>query len=418
MSKSAPSKNELPFTEDLIESHRKLQAIFNASPVAIFALNLEGKVIMWSTAAERIFGWRADEVLGRFNPLTPEGVRDEFWKAFSKVIHGKGYLRQEVIRLTKAGALMNVSVSAAPLRNSEGDIIGGMGLIEDITEQVKTNEALQESENRYRTLLGTMNDGFTVQNKKGEITYANDRFIEMIGYSRDEVVGNLWLNFLDETNRKVVRKQMEYRKKGKSTPYELVFKTKNSNKLYTMVSPQPFFDTKKTLTSSSTVITDITQLKKTQIKLQQREKELKKQQINLEEINSALRVLLKKRDEDKQELEENILSNVGEMIIPTLMKLKKDLKGNKKKYADMLESNINDIISPFSKRLSFKYLNLTPTELQVANFIKQGMTTKEIADFMNLSPKTIEDHRKNMRKKLGIANAKINLRTHLLSISE
>jgi len=79
----------------------------------------------------------------------------------------------------------------------------------------------------------------------------------------------------------------------------------------------------------------------------------------------------------------------------------------------MLELNLENITSPFSRSLSFKYLNLTPTELQVANFIKQGMMTKEIADFMNRSPKTIEGYRKNMRKKLGIANSKINLRTQL-----
>ena len=113
---SNPPKTKSRLTKNLLETNRQLQAIFDASPVAIFALNLEGKVTMWSTAAERIFGWRAEEVLGRFNPLTPVGNRDEFWKSFSRVLHGKGYLRQKVARLTKAGTLLNVSVSAAPLR--------------------------------------------------------------------------------------------------------------------------------------------------------------------------------------------------------------------------------------------------------------------------------------------------------------
>ena len=83
----------------------------------------------------------------------------------------------------------------------------------------------------------------------------------------------------------------------------------------------------------------------------------------------------------------------------------------------IIESNLNDIISPFVCGLSINLLNFTPTELQVANLVKQGKTTKEIASILNLSAKTIEFHRDNIRKKLGIKNRKINLRTHLLSLA-
>ncbi|MBW1829909.1 MAG: helix-turn-helix transcriptional regulator, partial [Deltaproteobacteria bacterium] len=82
----------------------------------------------------------------------------------------------------------------------------------------------------------------------------------------------------------------------------------------------------------------------------------------------------------------------------------------------ILESNLKDIVSPFARELTRNYLKFTPTEIQVANLVKQGKTTKEIADLMNVSGKTIESHRKNIRKKLGIKNKKENLQTHLLNI--
>ncbi|TET62318.1 PAS domain S-box protein [Candidatus Aerophobetes bacterium] len=151
--------------------------------------------------------------------------------------------------------------------------------------------------------------------------------------------------------------------------------------------------------------------------LREREKELKIKTKSLEETNTALRVLLKKRDEDRTELEEKVLSNVKELVLPYLGKLKRTgLDQRQKTFVSILESNIDDIISPFLRRMSSRYLGLTPAQIQVANLVRQGKRTKDIAELLDLSPKTIEDHRKNLRKKLGLKNKKANLRAHLLSI--
>jgi len=151
-------------------------------------------------------------------------------------------------------------------------------------------------------------------------------------------------------------------------------------------------------------------------RVKERTKELEVRTGDLEEVNTALKVLLKRREEDKTELEEKVLFSVKELISPHLEKLKDSrLNHRQKVILGIIESNLEDIVSPFMQAMPTKFAKLTPTEIQVANLVKQGKITKEIAELMTVSTKTIDRHRDNIRRKVGIKNKKINLRTHLLS---
>jgi len=157
--------------------------------------------------------------------------------------------------------------------------------------------------------------------------------------------------------------------------------------------------------------------RKAERRLKKSQKELKTNSINLKEANTALKVLLRRRDEDKVEFEERILFNVKELIEPYFDKIKNTkMSSNQKALLEILESNMMDIISPFARRMSSKFLSLTPKEIQIANLVKQGKTTKDISAIMGVSNRTIDTHRKNLRIKIGIGKKKANLRTHLLSI--
>ena len=148
-----------------------------------------------------------------------------------------------------------------------------------------------------------------------------------------------------------------------------------------------------------------------------KEKDLENKNIRLKEFNTALKVLLEKRDRDKDQFEEKVIHNVKELILPYIEKLKKEKnKSNQAFYLNIVESNLNNIISPFGVNLKRKHYNLTRSEMRIADFIKNDKSTKEIAAILNLSSKTIEFHRDNIRVKLQIKNKKINLRTHLLSM--
>ncbi len=149
----------------------------------------------------------------------------------------------------------------------------------------------------------------------------------------------------------------------------------------------------------------------------QAESSLRVQSRHLEEVNTALKVLLKQRDNDKKSLEEAVVSNVKELINPYLEKLKDSrLKENQRNLLEILDSNLNNIVSPFIRKISSKILNFTPMEIKVANLVKEGKTNQEIADLLFLSKNTILVHRHHIRTKLGIKNKKANLRSYLLSL--
>jgi PAS domain S-box-containing protein len=151
--------------------------------------------------------------------------------------------------------------------------------------------------------------------------------------------------------------------------------------------------------------------------LKKREKELEVKSRNLEELNTALTVLLKKREEDKNHLEERVLANVKEMVIPYMEKLKNThLSSDQNAYLSILDTHLNDIISPFLVKMSTKYRRFTPKEIQVATLVKDGKTTKEIASLMNVCSGAVELHRNHIREKLGLTNKKMNLRSYLLSL--
>jgi len=140
---------------------------------------------------------------------------------------------------------------------------------------------------------------------------------------------------------------------------------------------------------------------------------------SLEKFDTALDVLMGKREKDRHKIEENIQSNMKELIFPyTEMLRKSGLNNGQKDILVILESNLNQIVSSFSRELSSEHLNFTPMETKVADLVRQGKTNKEIAELLCLSIHTILTHRHNIRVKLGLKNKKVNLREYLISFGQ
>jgi DNA-binding CsgD family transcriptional regulator len=162
---------------------------------------------------------------------------------------------------------------------------------------------------------------------------------------------------------------------------------------------------------------ELAERKRAEKKLKESQKALKEKSIALEEVNTALNVLLKNREEDQVHMEDAIVANVKDLVMPFLEKLSQSQLDEKQSvYVEIIQTNITNIVSPFLRQIPMKFFDLTPTEIQIADLVRKNKTTKEIAHILNASEKTIEAHRNRLRKKLGLTNQRIQLRDYLMTL--
>ncbi len=141
--------------------------------------------------------------------------------------------------------------------------------------------------------------------------------------------------------------------------------------------------------------------------------QLEVEQKSLQNANITLKEVLSKVKEEKSETGKAIRVNVNKMIIPLLNDLRADSYPGKLKYIDLIQQNLEEIVSPFINTLSDRFMDLTLVELQVCSLIRNGLSTKEIAEVRRISSMTVNRHRENIRRKLGLTNTKVNLPTFL-----
>jgi DNA-binding CsgD family transcriptional regulator len=151
------------------------------------------------------------------------------------------------------------------------------------------------------------------------------------------------------------------------------------------------------------------------LELQETNRQLTLERQALQESNTAMRVVLDRIEQEKQEIHQDIKTNVEKILMPILQALDLQLPPTQKKYTEMLRTNLEEITSPFISNLSSSYHSLTPTEIAVCNMIRNGLRTKEIAQIRGVSTATVNRHREHIRRKLKITNSEANLATYLQS---
>jgi PAS domain S-box-containing protein len=272
-------------------------------------------------------------------------------------------------------------------------------------------EAFIDSKEVVDTILNSPNELALLLNSDGTIVAINRSGADLLHQQSDKLIGIRISELLSS-----------HEVSEKKAVFEKVIKTGISASIESQLDGKwlhqnihPVFDLQGNVRRLALFSYDITDQKRTELLLEEKERKLKIQAVRLDELTTTLNFLQKKRERDKKEIELNILANVKKLLEPFIERIKEtELDDRQKSLLNIIDSNIQEIVSPLTRNLSMENLALTSAEIRIANLIKHGHTSKEISKILNISPKTVGTHRRNIRKKIGIDRKKANLRSYLL----
>jgi PAS domain S-box-containing protein len=285
---------------------------------------------------------------------------------------------------------------------------------------LQTERDLKSSEDKYRIILENMEEAYFELDLAGNFTFFNKATVGMLGYSAEELAEMNYRDYvLPETTIRLFKIFNKIYRTGEPAEifdYQVI--RKDGTRRFREMSASLIRDQEQNPIGFRCLARDVTKRKLAEEALKTKEEELERKSTSLAESNAALKVLLRQREEDKVDLERNVLSNVREIILPYVEELKRNRLNPKQSVCtDAIESNLENIISPFLRNVTLKHFHLTPKEFQVANLVKEGRTTKEIAECLNMSTGAVDFHRNNIRKKFGLNNKNVNLRSYLVSLA-
>lgn len=402
------------FRDALERSEKKYRGLFEKLPDGFTLVGMDKKFIDINPAFCAMSGYTREELLSlKYPDITPKKWHARQDKVIESQVLSRGYsdvFEKEYIK--KDGTVFPIEVRAHLDRDEKGNPLQMWGFVRDISQRKEAEKALKWEELKYKILFESSNDAILLM-KDDSCIDCNTKAWEMFGRTKKQMIGQKPFMFSP-------RAQNDGSGSNEAAAEKIKAALSGSLQFFEWRyyrSEGTFFDAEVSLNCIDfggehllqCIIRDITVRK-------QFEEEARKKSKDLEDVNAALRVLLKQREKDREELEELVLQNVRELILPYVDKLKRHkLDPQQKSYLNVLETNLRNIISPFARKMTSIDVYFTPTELRVAHLIREGKTAKEIAQLLGVSESAINLHRQKLRNKLGLNNMKVNLTAYLIS---
>ncbi|MDQ1330405.1 MAG: hypothetical protein QG578_668 [Thermodesulfobacteriota bacterium] len=416
--------------------HRRRNLADTLSNAMVYKLAAEPdggrRFIYVSRAVERLNEATEEEVLADAGVIYRQ-VLPEYRRIVSdreeEALKNLTTMQVEVQSRLPSGCLRWFEYTSTPHLQADGLLVWN-GVEVDITDRKRAEEALRESEKRLNLITENMVDCVALLDTSGTYQFVTPSYREVLGYSPEELVGISGFSFLHPDDLEYVMKlYMDGMEQGLcEIRYETSLRHKNGHYVPLEVRARSLKDANGKITGVVLAARDITERKLTEEELDKYRKQLEKmvkertaelenKNITLQELNTTLKVLLAQREDDKKDMEERFVLNVRNLVLPYVERMKTGpLDINQRPYLEIIETHLNEIATPLLKNM--RQFKLTPREIKVAALVKQGRSTKEIAEILRISTGSIDIHRKHIREKLGLKDRKANLQAYIENLEQ
>jgi len=427
---------------ELIRSEEKFSKSFRQSPLAIsIASTKYGCYIDVNKTFEQQTGWCRDEVIGRSQSDINLWVDPRQRSLFIEQLLAEGNVRDLEVRIRRKDGRIQTVLGSAELIEVNGKPCT-LSVIADVTERKQAEETIREAHRRLDQIIEFLPDATLVIDAESKVIAWNRAAEQMTGVPKAEMIGKgeyeyafpfygerrpILIDLALLPDAELEKRKYDIAQRSADTIYGDVHVPKiyGGGGAYLYGAASRLRDAAGNIVGAIESIRDITEIKQAEEELakyrerleqlvKERTQDLEAKTKALEELNISLKVLLRHREEDKKELEDRFVLNIKKLVMPFTEKMKRThLDEQQLAYLSIIETHLNDITSSLTKKMH--QFNFTPREVEVASLLNEGKTTKEIARIIGIATSSINTHRNQIRKKLGISKKKVNLRSHLQS---
>lgn len=384
--------------------------------ISVAWANSEGDFIYVNDHVCRLLGYTRRQLLSMHVWDVDAEISKKKWPdAWRNLRDRKSFVMRSVQR-KKSGETFPVELCVG-VEEFGGEEVGYAFAL-DLTPQQTAERALRESEAKFRD-LAEQSPNMIFINHRGKVVYANRSCETLMGYSREEFYADDFdfMRLIAHEDKAKIRENLAQHMKGKELPvYDCSLVTKDGKKIASVIATKliPYEGERAILG----IVTDVSKLKRTQERLEAAVAEQSRQKAELEQKNIALKEVLTQIEAEKLLMRRQVATDIDQGVMPILRGLKRAAVAVDHKRLEVLETSLRDLAVGLGPQAVHGVSSLTPKEVEICNLIRSGMSTKEIAAFLHVSLRTVETHRSNIRRKLGLANKKANLTSHLRSLTD
>ena len=413
--------------QTLEKNEMLLSGIINNSHSLIFVKDTQGKYLLVNDQFENYFNTEVQNIVGKTDfDLFPEKQARKIQANDQEVLKNRMMAPFEDVLQLRGSEHVFIS-NKFPLSDSKGSVYGLAGISTDITQRKQLEYDLQENNKRLTALIKALPDIICFKNGKGKWLLANEAILQKFQLTDVAYKGKTdaelakYSEFYHDALLTCMESDEEAWNKGTFSRAEEIIPTPGGEDNFFNIVKIPLFHTDGTRQGLVVIGHDITEHLKIEENLRQElvsrkraAKIMTEKSKDLEEANIALRVLVKQQKDVAGEVQQNVLAQLEKTVLPYISLLRQSqLEDKGKAYLDIISSHVSEVGRSFIKKLSNPGLKLTQKEILVADLVRQGKSTKEIAQLLTLKGPSVETYRNKIRKKLSINNKKVSLYKYL-----